>query len=253
PLFVSVALAVIFFFWEAYIDEENAALPPKLWFYKNFAILFAVALMPYFWWFQMFLTFSPYWQDHLHWSSITAGLKFLPIGVFSGAIMVNTTRVARLGQPKWMILGGWVLTFIGTILLPFSDRLRGDGYWPLNFPAFILGTVGTTIAFVLTNINIFRTTPSRYAGTVGAVFNAALQLGSAIGTSATTSIQASVDVRLVGKEGSTRFEGRSAALWFLLACVGLEIIGIAVFFRSSVKSPLDEETAEGTEPAAVAR
>jgi hypothetical protein len=97
----------------------------------------------------------------------------------------------------------------------------------------------------LLSINIFRTTPSRYAGTVGAVFNAALQLGSAIGTSATTSIQASVDARNIGKEGTTGFEGRSAALWFLLAWVGLEIIGVAVFFQGSAKSPLDEEAAEG--------
>jgi hypothetical protein len=49
--------------------------PPKLWFYKNFAVLFAVALMPYFWWVQIYLTFSAYWQDHLHWSSIIAGVK----------------------------------------------------------------------------------------------------------------------------------------------------------------------------------
>ncbi|CAE6494821.1 unnamed protein product [Rhizoctonia solani] len=75
PLFVSVTLAVSFFIWETRIDEDNAALPPKLWFYKNFAVLFAVALMPYFWWIQMYLTFSAYWQDHLHWSSIMTGVK----------------------------------------------------------------------------------------------------------------------------------------------------------------------------------
>ncbi|QRW17197.1 major facilitator superfamily transporter [Rhizoctonia solani] len=239
-----LALAVAFFFWEARIDEDSAALPPKLWFYKNFAVLFGVALMPYFWWVQIYLTFSAYWQDHLHWSSIIAGVKFLPLGIVAGPIMVNAGRIARIGQPKWMILGGLTAAFIATILLPFSDRPH-DRYWPLDFPAFIIGTAGTSIAFVLTNINIFRTTPSRYAGTVGAVFNAALQLGSAIGTSATTSIQASVDVRNVGKEGSTGFEGRSAALWFLLAWVGLEIIGVAVFFQRSAKSPLDEEAAEG--------
>jgi hypothetical protein len=90
------------------------------------------------------------------------------------------------------------------------------------------------------SINIFRTTPSRYAGTVGAVFNAALQLGSAIGTSATTSIQASVDARSAGEDAG--FKGRSAALWFLVAWVGLEIIGVAVFFKRSAESPQDEES-----------
>ncbi|EUC54872.1 MFS general substrate transporter [Rhizoctonia solani AG-3 Rhs1AP] len=243
PLFVSVALVIAFFLWEARIDENNAALPPNLWYYKNFAVFFAVALLPYFWWYQIYLTFSAYWQDHLHWSSIIAGVKFLPLGVVAGPLMVNATRIARIGQPKWMILGGLTATFIATTLLPFSDRLH-DRYWPLVFPAFIIGTIGTSIAFVLTSINIFHTTPARYAGTVGAVFNSALQLGSAIGTSATTSIQASVDMQNVGKEGLTGFEGRSAALWFLLAWVGLEMIGVAVFFQRSAESPLDEEAGE---------
>ncbi|KAB5592438.1 MFS general substrate transporter [Ceratobasidium theobromae] len=239
PLFVSVALAAGFFIWETRIDEDSAALPPKLWFYKNFAVLFAVALMPYFWWVQIYLTYSPYWQDHLGWSSIISGVKFLPLGIVAGPIMINGGRIARIGQPKWMILGGLTFALIATILLPFSDRLH-ERYWPLVFPALVIGTAGTSVVFVLTNINIFRTTPTRYAGTVGAVFNAALQLGSAIGSSATTSIQASVDARSTGQ--GTGFEGRSAALWFLVAWIGLEIIGIAVFFRRSARSPQDEES-----------
>jgi hypothetical protein len=94
------------------------------------------------------------------------------------------------------------------------------------------------------SINIFRTTPSHYAGVVGAVFNAALQLGCAVGTSATASIQASVDVR--NPDDETAFKGRSTALWFLLAVVALEIIGVAVFFKRLAESPNDEESsAEG--------
>ncbi|KAG8684142.1 hypothetical protein FRC11_012555 [Ceratobasidium sp. 423] len=251
PLFVSVSLAVVFFLWETRIEENSAALPPKLWFYKNFSILIVVALLPYFWWIQMYLTFSAYWQDHLHWSSIIAGVKFLPLGIVAGPIMISAGCIARIGQPKWMILGGLAAEFIATILLPFSDRLH-DRYWPLDFPAFVIGTAGTSVVFVLTNVTIFRTTPTRYAGTVGAIFNAAFQLGCVIGTSATTSIQASVDLRNIGKERSTGFEGRSAALWFLLACVGLEVVGVAVFFQRSANSPLDEELAEEkAEPKAV--
>jgi hypothetical protein len=50
PLIISVLLAIAFFVWETRIDEKDAALPPKLWFYPNFSALFGVALLPYFWW-----------------------------------------------------------------------------------------------------------------------------------------------------------------------------------------------------------
>ena len=49
PLIISIAMGVAFFVYEAWIDPELAALPPKVWFYPNVAILCAVALVPFFW------------------------------------------------------------------------------------------------------------------------------------------------------------------------------------------------------------
>ncbi|KAF8599786.1 MFS general substrate transporter [Ceratobasidium sp. AG-I] len=246
PFFVSVALMIAFFLWEAHVDEKNASLPPKLWFYSNFAVLVALAFVPYFWWAQVSLTFSPYWQDDLHWSAIMTGVKFLPIGIFGGSVMLNSARIANLGRPKLLTLGGLILALIASIMLIFSANLR-DRYWPLVFPAFIIGTIGNAVIFVITNITIFQTTPAEYAGTVGAVLNAAFQLGSAMGTSATTSIQSSVD-QLKESQGvvKTGFEGRSAALWFLVAFVGIELIGFPVFYRPQrVLNDLEAKTLEG--------
>jgi hypothetical protein len=96
---------------------------------------------------------------------------------------------------------------------------------------------------VFSSISIFQTTPPEYAGTVGAVFNSALQLGGAIGSSATTSIQASIDER-VARDGSfdgTHFQGRAASLWFLLAWVGLVAIGVAVFYKQDKLAANDVE------------
>ncbi|KAB5587840.1 MFS general substrate transporter [Ceratobasidium theobromae] len=248
PFFISVALFVAFFVWEIRVDEANAALPPKLWFYPNFAVLFGTALMPFFWYMQMYLTFSPYWQDYLHWSTIVSGVKFLPLGVVAGPIMVNGGRIARIGRPKLLIVGGLALAFIATIMLPFSARLS-DRYWPLVFPAFIIGSVGAASAFVIANISIFQNTPPEYAGTVGAVFNAALQLGGAIGTSATTSIQASIDERVVrnGTFDGTHFQGRAASLWFLLAWIGIGAIGVAIFFKQNKPAAKDVESKAETD------
>jgi ABC-type multidrug transport system permease subunit len=50
PLVISIFIFLAFFTWEWWIDESKAALPPKMWFYDNFAVLFAVSLFPFFWW-----------------------------------------------------------------------------------------------------------------------------------------------------------------------------------------------------------
>lgn len=52
------------------------------------------------------------------------------------------------------------------------------------------------------------------AGTVGAIFNGALQLGSAVGLSVVTSIQTSVEKK---HGGPTSYSGRAAVFWFVLA------------------------------------
>ena len=63
---------------------------------------------------------------------------------------------------------------------------------------------------------------------MGAVFNSALQLGSAVGIAAVNSIQTSLDAH-----DPTSFKGRAAALWFVLAVLIVEAISVLVFYKSS--------------------
>lgn len=100
------------------------------------------------------------------------------------------------------------------------------------------------------SIAIFASTPSSAAGTVGAIFNSALQLGSSVGIAAVTSIQTSIDgneVHAASVLGPTSkaewtyaYRGRAAAYWFVFAAVVLETLSILVFFRSHA-IPSDEE------------
>lgn len=50
PLVISIMMAVAFFIYEAYIDPERAALPPRVWNYSNVPIIVAIGLVPFFWW-----------------------------------------------------------------------------------------------------------------------------------------------------------------------------------------------------------
>jgi hypothetical protein len=81
----------------------------------------------------------------------------------------------------------------------------------------------------LFSIAIFQTTPSSMAGTVGAMFNGALQLGSAIGLAAVTSIETSVE-EVHG--GFREYHGRAAMFWFLLGIFAVLTLGVLVFYRN---------------------
>lgn len=66
------------------------------------------------------------------------------------------------------------------------------------------------------------------AGTVGAIFNGALQFGSAVGLAAFLSIETSVEAT----HGDLRdYHGRAVAFWFLLGVVLVEILSVSYFYQ----------------------
>jgi hypothetical protein len=85
------------------------------------------------------------------------------------------------------------------------------------------------ILYAQVNISIFKTTPASQSGVVGAILNSALQLGSAVGTAATTAIQTNVDSKQ--PDPTTSYKGRAAAFWFLLGLIVLELIAFWIFFK----------------------
>ena len=66
------------------------------------------------------------------------------------------------------------------------------------------------------------------AGTVGAMFNGALQFGSAIGLAAFSAIETSVEAT----DGDPQsYHGSAAAFWFVLGIVLVEILSMSYFYR----------------------
>ncbi|EIW52899.1 MFS general substrate transporter [Trametes versicolor FP-101664 SS1] len=239
PLIISVFMVVAFFYYETTLPVDKAAIPPRTWFLPNFSVLFGTALLPYFWWTTVFTLYTTLWQDVWHWSVISTAIHMLPIGVLAFS-MSFTGSLSRVINPKWIILTGEGMCIIATILLAFADG--PERYWPFIFPAFVLGSAGAMLTYTHTNIAIFRTSPTSMAGTVGAIFNGALQLGSAIGISAVGSIETSVEAR---NGGSESYAGRAAAFWFLLAIVGIEFLALLVFYRRSKEGTAEELEGEG--------
>ena len=69
------------------------------------------------------------------------------------------------------------------------------------------------------------------AGTVGAIYNGALQCGSAVGLAAITALETSVEAT---HGGSQEYAGRAAAFWFLLGVIVLEFISVSIFYDRSM-------------------
>lgn len=255
PLIISLFVAAAFFVWESRIDPDDAVLPPRMWQYRNFGILVALALLPYFWWVTSFVSLTAWWEQVYGWTAINTAVHFLPMGVGAWLISNFTGRLPTYFAHKYILLAGLGLAIIATVLLPFADS--PSQYWPFAFPAFVLGTVGMMVVYANSSIAIFSYTPPSVAGTVGAVFNCALQLGSAVGIAAVSSISTSIDTKnasqltlpisefsqhlgeITKSTWKTAYEGRAASFWFLLGILVLETISVAVFFK--VDLPIHDE------------
>ncbi|THG96869.1 hypothetical protein EW026_g5038 [Hermanssonia centrifuga] len=225
PLVIAVFMVAAFFYYETVIPPAVAAVPPRTWFLPNFSVLFGMALLPYLWWTTIFTILTTLWQDIYHWSVISVALRMIPIGALAFAASFSGP-LSRKISPKYVLLFAQGLLVIATILLALADS--PDKYWKMVLPAFVIGSAGAMLTYTHTNIAIFRTSPSSMAGTIGAIFNGALQLGSAVGIAAVSSIETSVEEKNGDPKG---YAGRAAAFWFLLGIIGVEIISLLVFYR----------------------
>ncbi|KZS87100.1 MFS general substrate transporter [Sistotremastrum niveocremeum HHB9708] len=240
PLIISIGLLAIFFWYETKIPESRAALPPSLWFYPNVAVLVAVALVPYFWWSAGFYLFSSWWQNVIQWSPIISSIHFLPFGLSAIPIMPFAGAIANFFGFKRTIITGLCMLLLSTGLFNLGGNKHH--YWPVLVPSFIIGTIGCTLVFLNVNIALFRNTPPRMAGTVGAVFNSALQMGAAVGISAATSIENSIEKKTAN--GPKEYKGRQAAFWFLFASVAVVAIAAVIFMKELTDEPAKVEDTE---------
>ncbi|KAF4578357.1 hypothetical protein EYR36_000168 [Pleurotus pulmonarius] len=241
-LVISIVLVIAFFVWEARIDENRAALSPKIWKYTNFSTMVACATLPFLWWGTVMLLFSWLWQEVYGWSALITAVHFLPISLMGIPFIILSDVLQKKYRLKYVIMFGMVLTIAGSALLPFADSR--EKYWRFAFPGLLLGTSGVTVVFTTSNIAVFKVTPPQIAGTVGAVYNCFLELSCAAGVAIITSIQTSVEVH---HGGPTGYSGRAAGFWFLFAFVCVLALCTLIFTKNTippVKKNLEEELKE---------
>ncbi|EPQ56836.1 MFS general substrate transporter [Gloeophyllum trabeum ATCC 11539] len=250
PLCLVPVIAVVFVLWERRIPSQNAAIPSSVWSHPNVPILCGVSLMPMLWWTVVFYVFGTLWQEVYFWSALRSAVHLLPIGIGGVLVMMSADRFSHYLHPKWVISIGYLFLLIATALLAFADR--AERYWSFAFPAFCVGTAGAGTILIQTkcvannywsgaypliidsySIAILRCTPPAVSGTVGAIWNTALQLGSAVGISAVTALQSNIDE---AHQGPLGFRGRADGFWLLFALAGVATLVLLLFYRT------DEQT-----------
>ena len=91
------------------------------------------------------------------------------------------------------------------------------------------------------SVTIFNWTPPSIAGTVGAILNSSLQLGSALGTTIVTTIEQEVEAKQTRIDYHSKYAGCSAAFIFYAALLVFAAIMTAVFYKPKSKPITDDE------------
>jgi DHA2 family methylenomycin A resistance protein-like MFS transporter len=124
---------------------------------------------------------SLYLQNALGYSTVQAGLAFLPLtGTFIVSNIASGWMAGRIGSRPPMILGGLIAT-VGYVML---DRLGGRSTFLDMLPGFILIPAGMGLAVPAMTTAILSSVDRARSGTASAVLNAARQVGGAIGVAA---------------------------------------------------------------------
>ena len=124
---------------------------------------------------------SLYLQKTMGYSTVQAGLAFLPLtGTFIASNMASGWMVGKTGSRAPMVLGA-VIGAVGYLLL---IRLDAQATFIQMLPAFLLIPAGMGLAVPAMTTSILSSVDRARSGTASAVLNAARQVGGAIGVAA---------------------------------------------------------------------
>ncbi|MEV5839617.1 MFS transporter [Nocardia sp. NPDC052112] len=183
-LVIGVALLIAFVAIER--RSSNPLLPLHIPGEINRGGAFLAALLIPIAMFAMFLFLSYYFQITLGYSSLKAGVAFLPfpagIAISAG---VTSALLPKLG-PRPLMVAGAVLGVLGLVWL--AQLSYGDSYAAGVLPAQLLIALGMGPLFVGMQTVALHQVEEEDSGVASALLNAAQQVGGAVGTALLTTI-----------------------------------------------------------------
>jgi DHA2 family methylenomycin A resistance protein-like MFS transporter len=164
---------------------------------------------------------SLYLQKALGYSTVQAGLAFLPLtGTFIASNIGSGWMTSRTGSRAPMILGG----LIGAIGYALLVRLGSRSTFFDMLPGFVLIPAGIGLAVPAMTTAILSSVDRDWSGTVSAVLNAARQVGGAIGVAVFGALVSEVTAEQI-TSGLNVAAWTAAALSIIATLVALSVRG----------------------------
>ncbi|MFI5777276.1 MFS transporter [Nocardia sp. NPDC051570] len=248
-LIAGVALLVAFVAIER--RSPNPLLPLHIPGEINRGGSYLVALLVPIAMFAMFINLSYYLQVTLGYSSLKAGVAFLPfpIGIVISA-GVASALLPRIGPRPLMIAGG-VLGIVG--LLYLAQLSYGDSFATSVLPAIALIALGMGATFVSMQTTALHQVEAEDSGVASALLNAAQQVGGAIGTALLTTISVQVAKRYAENNPTIDHVVARAAIhsYNVAFYIGAAFFLVSIVIVALMIRDKPENLLEGDEHAAV--
>ncbi|KAJ3735907.1 major facilitator superfamily domain-containing protein [Lentinula guzmanii] len=224
PLVLSIVMCIVFLLIERIVKDP--ALPPRTWTNKNFTPLFFYGWSVYWWLFSSELQLVQVFTGLWHFTSLSAAVRCLPLGISGGTTAMLTGYIASKVPRRLLLVGGQVLMAIGAILFALAnDPVK---YWSHIVPGMVFGNIGVAIGYVGCTIVVMEGVREGEEGVVSAVMYTAYQIGATLGLAIVTSITLGVNNHQA-VDPVSQFKGYSIAFWSTVAMDGVAIL-LTLFF-----------------------
>jgi predicted MFS family arabinose efflux permease len=136
--------------------------------------------------FAFFFFISLFVQQVLGYSSIKAGVAFLPFTLGIGiSAQLASTLISRI-DPRYLATFGAGLATVG--MITFTRLTVDSGYWSGLLPGILLTSLGMGFLFIPFTLTATHGVSKDESGIASAVLNTAQQMGGAVGLAALSTV-----------------------------------------------------------------
>ncbi|THH32905.1 hypothetical protein EUX98_g1244 [Antrodiella citrinella] len=225
-LVFSIVFFIGFFIVERYVKDP--AIPPRMWFNKNFAAMFFYSWSVYWNLMSAELLLIQVFQDLYHWSPISAATHCIPLGITGLFSTIIVGTYGHLIPRRYNLISGQLLMLTALVLFALADT--PSKYWSHIFPGMIINMVGLGQAYVGASATMMSNAPAGEEGVVGAILYTSFQIGSTVGIAVVSSIAFGVNHKQPG-DALSQFRGYAAAFWSQVAMHGVCVVMSVLFVR----------------------